>query len=72
MAKRVLVIGATGAMGQHLVPLLSELGYETDALALDEPRQTFPNVRFHKANFKEKGVKDEFLSKNYDRSEELV
>ena len=66
MAKRVLVIGATGAMGQHLVPLLSELGYETDALALDEPRQTFPNVRFHKANFKEKGVRDEFLSKNYD------
>lgn len=66
MSKRVLVIGATGAMGQYLVPKLSELGYEIDALALDDPRQSYPNVTYYKANFKEKQVHDTFLAKNYD------
>ena len=66
MSKRVLVIGATGAMGQYLVPKLSELGYEIDALALDDPRQSYPNVTYYKANFKEKQVHDSFLAKNYD------
>ena len=28
MSKRVLVIGATGAMGRHVVPELVKLGYE--------------------------------------------
>ena len=66
MSKRVLVIGATGAMGQYLVPKLSELGYEIDALALDDPRQSYPNVTYYKANFKDKQVHDTFLAKNYD------
>ena len=34
--KKVLVLGATGAMGQHLVPKLAEQGYLVDAVALDE------------------------------------
>ncbi len=66
MTKCVLVVGATGAMGQHLVPQLSELGYEIDALALDEPRQTFPNVHYFKVNFKDKTVRDELLARHYD------
>ncbi len=66
MPKHVLVVGATGAMGQYLVPKLSELGYDIDALALDEPRQSFPNVTYHKANFKDKAVRDAFLAKHYD------
>lgn len=66
MSKRVLVIGATGAMGQHLVPKLSKLGYEIDALSLDEPRQSYPNVTYHKVNFKQPDVRDAFLARHYD------
>lgn len=35
MSKKVLVLGATGAMGQYLVPVLAGMGYEVDAVALD-------------------------------------
>ena len=28
--KRILVLGATGAMGQYLVPLLSRAGFRVD------------------------------------------
>ena len=34
--KRVLVLGATGAMGRYLVPELTVLGYGVTAVALDE------------------------------------
>ena len=43
-AKRVLVIGATGAMGQYVVPELAALGYEVDAVALDLGKSELPNV----------------------------
>lgn len=66
MSKSVLVIGATGAMGQYLVPELSKLGYSIDAIALDEPRQALPNVKYFKANYKDPSVRDEFLAKHYD------
>ena len=33
--KKVLVLGGTGAMGQFLVPELLELGYQVDAVTLD-------------------------------------
>ncbi|MBQ6353078.1 MAG: NAD-dependent epimerase/dehydratase family protein, partial [Lentisphaeria bacterium] len=42
--KRVLVLGATGAMGKHLVPLLSAAGYRVDAVALERAPQEYPNV----------------------------
>jgi len=35
MSKKVLVLGASGAMGQYLVPKLAERGYEVDAVALE-------------------------------------
>ena len=34
--KKVLVLGATGAMGVYLVPELISMGYEVDAVSLDE------------------------------------
>lgn len=43
--KKVLVLGATGAMGQYLVPLLAEQGYQVDACALDVLEFHHPNVR---------------------------
>ena len=35
--KKVLVLGASGAMGRYVVPLLAEKGYAVDAVALDAP-----------------------------------
>ena len=34
--KKVLVLGATGAMGQYLVPKLAERGYAVDAVAMED------------------------------------
>ena len=34
--KKVLVLGATGAMGRYLVPELVSLGYEVTGVALDD------------------------------------
>ena len=34
--KKVLVLGATGAMGQYLVPYLLYMGWEVDAVAMNE------------------------------------
>ena len=33
--KRILVLGATGAMGQYLVPLLSRAGFRVDGVSFD-------------------------------------
>ncbi|MBI4424212.1 MAG: GDP-mannose 4,6-dehydratase [Elusimicrobia bacterium] len=42
--KRVLITGATGFIGRHLVPQLLERGYEVHGIGLrrasDPPRQT--------------------------------
>jgi len=36
MSKKILVIGATGAMGIYLVPELLRKGYQVEALSLDD------------------------------------
>lgn len=64
--KRILVIGATGAMGQYLVPELSRLGYAVDGLALDKPDASYPNVTFYQGNAKDKATLDAFLERHYD------
>lgn len=65
-AKRILVIGATGAMGQYLVPLLSERGYAVDAVSLDDVTTTLPGVTYIKANAKERAVYRELMERHYD------
>ncbi len=64
--KKVLVLGATGAMGQHLVPLLAEAGYQVDAVSLDDTKSSHPNVNCIKANAKERDVLRRFLENGYD------
>ncbi|MBQ6472227.1 MAG: NAD-dependent epimerase/dehydratase family protein, partial [Victivallales bacterium] len=51
--KRILVAGATGAMGQYLVPLLAETGAEITAVALDKCEGAFPNVHSVTGNFRD-------------------
>lgn len=64
--KKVLVLGATGAMGQYLVPLLAEAGYQVDAVSLDDNKSEYPNVDCIKANAKERDVLRRFLENGYD------
>ncbi len=64
--KRILVIGATGAMGQYLVPLLAKQGHLVDAVSLDDVPDTIPNVTYIKANAKDRSVYAELLGRHYD------
>ena len=45
MGKKILVLGATGAMGQYLVPLLAGSGHQVTAVALDQAADAPPNLR---------------------------
>ena len=42
---KVLVLGATGAMGKYLVPYLLDMGYSVDAVAMDEFPLAHKNLR---------------------------
>ena len=65
-AKRVLVIGATGAMGQYVVPELAALGYEVDAVALDLGKSELPNVHYFQGNAWDKDAFKAMVEKRYD------
>ena len=65
-AKKVLVIGATGAMGQYVVPELASLGYEVDAVALDLGKSDLPNVHYFQGNAWDKDYFKALVEKRYD------
>lgn len=62
---KVLILGAGGAMGQYLVPLLVESGYEIDAVSLEEVTEKLPGVNYITANAKDKTFLKSLLSNNY-------
>ena len=64
--KRVLVIGATGMMGSHLVPLLLEKGYCVDGVTLDNARSFDPALRYIKTDASDENVLRELLKNGYD------
>ena len=66
MAKKVLVIGATGAMGQYLIPYLAEMDYQVDAVALVEQQSSWPNVKYIKADAKDPAFFRQILAGGYD------
>ena len=66
MSRKVLVLGATGAMGQYLVPELAARGYEVDAVSLDKVEKNIPGVRWLQADMEAPGVADEFRARHYD------
>ena len=66
MSKKVLVLGATGAMGQYLAPRLAEMGYLVDGVSLDVALSTHKNLKYIQANTKSEGVLDSLLANNYD------
>ncbi|MBQ7652595.1 MAG: NAD(P)-dependent oxidoreductase, partial [Victivallales bacterium] len=68
MSKKVLVLGGTGAMGQHLVPILASLGYTVDVVydRFEEMKREAPNVRYIKADGKDWQFIDDILKNGYD------
>ena len=66
MGKKVLVIGATGAMGQYLVPYLAAMYDRIDAVALEQPESAPPNVHYIKANANDPAVFRQLLAAGYD------
>ena len=64
--KKVLVLGAGGAMGRYAVPELVKNGCEVTAVALNDPEAPLPEVTYLKVNGKEPAVRDELLSRNFD------
>ena len=66
MSKKVLVLGSSGAMGQHLVPLLSEMGYYVTAVSLDDEKPCSDRVRCIKADAKDRATVEALLAEGYD------
>lgn len=63
--KKVLILGATGAMGKYLIPKLVERGYDIDAVALDE-YDFGCQINFIKAQAKDFEFRTELLKNKYD------
>ena len=63
--KRVLVLGATGAMARYMIPYLAERGCQIDGIALDAAEDR-PNVHYIQGNAKDPAMRDEYLSRRYD------
>ena len=52
MGKKVLVLGATGAMAVYLIPELLKKGYTVDGVSLDDVKSDNENLRYIKADAK--------------------
>ncbi len=65
-AKKILVLGATGAMGKYLVPRLAETGYQVDGVSFDDVTGDHPGIRYIKADGKDPEVLENLLANHYD------
>ena len=64
---KILILGATGAMGKYLVPLLAEAGHQITAVALDPIELPYKNVRGITGNIQqEPSLRRQILAENYD------
>ena len=64
--KKILVLGATGAMGNYLVPELAQRGYFVDAVSLDDPIEKHKNVNYIKTDALDIKILSELLANKYD------
>ena len=65
-AKKVLVLGASGAMGRYIMPLLAEAGHEIDAVSLWGDPVTGPNVRDIRMDAMDRDALRKLLKNHYD------
>ncbi len=67
MRKRILVLGATGAMGQYLVPELVTRGHLVTAVSLDKVEDSHPNLRRLQGNaLTDAAFRDPLLAEHWD------
>ena len=66
MSKKVMVIGATGAMGRHTVPELVKLGYEVTGVSLDVQENPVPGVTYYVGDCFDKAFLGELLKQKFD------
>ena len=66
MSKKVLVLGATGAMGKYLVPQLLNLGYFVDGISLDDVKSDNDRLRYVQVDVKNKEILKKILENKYD------
>ncbi len=66
MDKKVLVIGSTGAMGQYIVPYLTDMGCSVTAVSLEDEKPCNDRVTCIKGDAKDKEFLCELLSEKFD------
>ena len=64
--KKILVVGASGAMGKYLVPELAALGFSVTGVSLDDVISTMDNVEYIKGNAFNKDFLRSLLANKYD------
>lgn len=64
--KKVLVIGATGAMGRHTVPELCKLGYKVTGVSLDVQENPVPGVTYYVGDCFNKDFLSQLLEQKFD------
>ena len=66
--EKILVLGASGAMGRYLVPLLASEGHAVDAVSLDAPDASAdpPGIRRIQGNAKDEDFLLPLLENRYD------
>ncbi len=64
--KKILVLGATGAMGTYLVPKLIERGYEVDGVTMEDAVSNTAGLKYFKENAIDEAVITQRLKKGYD------
>lgn len=67
MDKKVLILGATGAMGRYLTKKTVAAGYDVDAVSLDHVVSEQPNLHYIQAkNAMDPAFVDEIVKNHYD------
>ena len=64
--KKVLVLGATGAMGRYLVPELVKLNYNVTGVGLDAAAPWSVKASYIKGNAFDKEFLEELLKEKFD------
>lgn len=67
MSQKVLILGATGAMGTYLTRKATAAGYQVDAVSLDAKQSDSPNLRYIQTKeARDPAFVDEILKNHYD------
>ncbi len=64
--KKILILGATGAMAVYLIPELLAKGYVVDGVSLDDVTSDNPNLTYIKANAKDMDFLSSIIKNGYD------